>query len=98
MKAILGLFVLWLFLVAGSSAVSAAERIVQLDVPGCRPCGAANRINAIMKKLEAVKKYENKDQSLLIITYDDQKSDLTKIIDELKKGGFAVKGNPVLLK
>ena len=51
-----------------------------------------------MKKIEAVKKYENKDQSLLIITFDDQKGDLTMIIDGLKKEGFAVEGNPVILK
>jgi hypothetical protein len=84
--------------IALSSVAFAAEKVVQLDVPGCRPCGAAARINAIMKKLDGIKKYENKDQNLLIITFDDEKTTLNLIIDELKKGKFSVNGEPVYLK
>lgn len=98
MKKQLGLSVCILLLMAFGNTALAAERIVQLDIPGCRPCGAAHRISAIMKKVEAVQKYENKESSLLIITFDDKKGSVKTIIDELKKGGFAVKGNPVFLK
>jgi len=98
MKKILGVFLGLSFLIALSSVAFAAEKVVQLDVPGCRPCGAAARINAIMKKINGVKKYENKDHDLLIITFDDEKTALNMIIDELKKGKFVVTGEPVYLK
>jgi hypothetical protein len=45
-----------------------------------------------------VNKYENKGQDLLIITFDDEKTTLKEIIDELKKGKFTVNGEPVYLK
>lgn len=73
MKNISTLFACLFTLFIINSVASATERIVQLDVPGCRPCGAAKRLDAIMKKVKAVQKYENKDQSLLIITFDDEK-------------------------
>ena len=98
MKKILSIFLGLSFLIALSSVAFAAEKVVQLDVPGCRPCGAAARINAIMKKINGVKKYENKDHDLLIITFDDEKTTLNMIIDELKKGNFVVNGEPVYLK
>jgi hypothetical protein len=81
-----------------SSVTFAAEKVVQLNVPGCRPCGAAARINAIMKKINGVTKYENKDHDLLIVTFDDEKTTLNMIIDELKKGKFVVNGEPAYLK
>lgn len=98
MKKILGVFLGLSFIIALSSVAFAAEKVVQLNVPGCRPCGAAARINAIMKKINGVKKYENKDHDLLIITFDDEKTALNMIIDELKKGKFVVTGEPVYLK
>lgn len=98
MKKILGVFLGLSLIIALSSVAFAAEKVVQLDVPGCRPCGAAARINAIMKKINGVKKYENKDHDLLIITFDDEKTALNMIIDELKKGKFVVTGEPVYLK
>jgi hypothetical protein len=98
MKKILSVFLGLSFLIALSSVAFAAEKMVQLDVPGCRPCGAAARINAIMKKINGVKKYENKDHDLLIITFDDEKTTLNMIIDALKKGKFSVNGEPVYLQ
>jgi len=76
----------------------AAEKIVRLDVPGCRPCGAAGRISSIMKNISGVNKYELKDPSLLIVTFDDEQTSLQLITDALKKGDFSVKGKPVYLK
>jgi len=98
MKKILGVFLGLSFLIALSNIAFAAEKVVQLEVPGCRPCGAAARINAIMKKMNGVKKYENKDHDLLIITFDDEKTTLNMIVDELKKGKFVVNGEPVYLQ
>jgi hypothetical protein len=98
MKKILSILLGLSFVIALSSVAFAAEKVVQLDVPGCRPCGAAARINAIMKKINGVKKYENKDHDLLIITFDDEKTTIDIIISELKKGKFVVNGEPVYLK
>ena len=98
MKRILSVFLGLSTLIVLSSVAFAAEKMVQLDVPGCRPCGAAARINTIMKKVDGVKKYVNKDHDLLIITFDDEKTTLNIIINELKKGNFIVNGEPVYLK
>lgn len=35
---------------------------------------------------------------MLLVTFDDEKVTLALIIDELKKGKFAVNGDPVFLK
>jgi hypothetical protein len=98
MKKILSVLLGLSFVIALSSVTFAAEKVVQLNVPGCRPCGAAARINAIMKKINGVTKHENKDHDLLIVTFDDEKTALNMIIDELKKGTFVVNGEPVYLK
>jgi len=45
-----------------------------------------------------VKKHENKGHDLLLITFDDEKTTLNIIIDELKKGKFNVSGDPIYLK
>jgi hypothetical protein len=48
--------------------------------------------------MDGIKKHENKDPNLLIITFDDKKTTLKIIIDELKKGSFVVNGEPEYLK
>jgi hypothetical protein len=98
MKKILSVFLGLSFLMVVSGVAFAAEKVVQLNVPGCRPCGAAARISAIMKKIDGVKKYENKEHDLLIITFNDEKTTINIIIDELKKGKFSPIGEPVYLK
>jgi hypothetical protein len=45
-----------------------------------------------------VKKHENKGHDLLIITYDEEKTTLNIILDELKKGKFSPTGDPVYIK
>jgi hypothetical protein len=45
-----------------------------------------------------VKKHENKGHDLLIITFDDEKTTLNIITDELKKGNFNISRDPVYLK
>jgi len=94
LSAILGLF----FFIAFSNIAFAAEKVVQLDVPGCRPCGAAKRIDTIIKKVDGVIKHETKEHDLLIITFDDKKTNLKLILDKLKKEHLLVKGKPVILK
>lgn len=101
MKRLLNIFLVLSFLIALSSFAFAAEKIVQLEVPGCRPCGTAARINKIMKNIDGVKKYENtgrKGHELLIVMFDDEKTTIKKIIHELEKGGFTVNDKPAHLK
>jgi hypothetical protein len=45
-----------------------------------------------------VKKHENKGHDLLIITFDDEKTTLNMIINELSEGEFVVNGEPIYLK
>jgi len=45
-----------------------------------------------------VKNHENKGHDLLIITFDDEKTTLNIILDELKKGKIIPAGDPVYLK
>lgn len=93
---ILSLYLIFAVTITGTAF--AAEKVVQLNTPGCRPCGATARIEKILKKIDGVKKHENKDHDLLIITFDDEKTSLQAIINELKKGDFTVKGEPIYLK
>lgn len=86
------------FIITLNNFALAAEKTVQLNVPGCRPCGVTERIDAIMKRIDGIKKYENRDHDLLIITFDDQKTSVEKIINELEKEEFAVKDKPIYLK
>jgi len=86
------------FVITLNNFAWAAEKMVQLTVPGCRPCGATKRIDTIMKNIDGIKKYENRGHDLLIITFDDKKTSVKKIINELKKGDFAVKDKPIYLK
>ena len=74
------------------------ERIVQLTVPGCSAWNTKARISSILKKVDGVKKHENREHDLLIITFDDEKTTLNMIISELKKGRLVVNGEPVYLK
>ncbi len=98
MKKIVSVFLGLGFAIVLSGVAFAAEKVVQLNVPGCRPCGAAARIDAIMKHINGVKKYENKENNLLIITFDDEKTTLKIIVDELKKGNFIPTGDPAYIK
>jgi len=45
-----------------------------------------------------VKKHENKGDNLLIVTFDDEKTTIGIIKDELKKGKFTFTGEPIYLK
>ena len=98
MKNILRVFLTIFFLTFLGGVALAAEKIVQLTVPGCSAWGHKARISSILKKMDGIKKHENKDPNLLIITFDDKKTTLKIIIDELKKGNFVVNGEPVYLK
>ena len=76
----------------------AAERIVQLTIPGCFSWGASKRIGTILKKIDGVKTHERRQPNILIITFDDERTSLEIVTDKLKEGTFAVKGKPVYLK
>ena len=98
MKKILSVFLSFILLAAFCGAAMAKERIVQLNVPGCYAWNTKARIGSILKNINGVKKHENKDHDLLIITFDDEKTTLKMIIDELKKGRFTVNGEPEYLQ
>ena len=98
MKKILRVFLTLLLLAAFFGVASAGERIVQLNVPGCSAWGSKARISSILKKIDGVIKQEHNGNDLLIITFDDEKTTLNMIVDELKKGKFVVNGEPVYLK
>ena len=48
-------FIILTILATFSSVAVAAERIVQLTVPGCVACGASHRISTILKETKGVK-------------------------------------------
>ena len=98
MKKILSVFLTLILLAAFCGVALGGERIVQLTVPGCSAWNSNARIGSILKKVDGVKKHENKGHDLLIITFNDEKTTLKMIVDELKKGEFVVNGEPVYLK
>ncbi len=98
MKKVSGLLLCLLLTLIFSSPVLAAERIIKLNVPGCSSWNSNSRIRAILKKIDGVKKHANQGRDLLIITFDDEKTDPGEIIDELKKGNFRVNGGPTYIK
>ena len=98
MKTTLRVFVTILFLAILGGVALAGEKIVRLTVPGCSAWGHKARISSILKKIDGITKHENKDPNLLIITFDDKKTTLKVIINELKKEHFTVNGEPVYLK
>ena len=98
MKKILSVILGLILLAAFCGVALGGERIVQLTVPGCSAWNTKARISSILKKVDGVKKHENKGHDLLIITFDDKKTTLKVIINELKKEHFTVNGEPVYLK
>ena len=97
MKKILSVFLTIILLAAFGGVALANERIVQLTVPGCSAWNSKGRISSILKKIDGVKNHENKANNLLIITFDDKKTTLKIIINELKEGHFIVNGEPVYM-
>jgi hypothetical protein len=98
MKKTLLIFLAVIFLVSFSGLALAAQRIVQLTIPGCSSWNSNSRIGSILKKIDGVTKYENKGHDLLIVNFDDEKTTLNMIINELKKGKFIINGEPIYLK
>ena len=98
MKKILSVTLALILLAASSGIALAGENIVELTVPGCSAWNSRARISSIMKKIDGIKKYENQANDLLIITFDDEKTSLKIIINELKKEHFVVNGKPVYIR
>ena len=98
MKKILSVTLALILLAASSGIALAGENIVELTVPGCSAWNSKARISSILKKVDGVKNHENKANNLLVITFDDEKTTLKIIINELKNGHFVVNGEPVYLK
>ena len=99
MKRILIIFLAVIFLFSFSELVCATERIVQLTIPGCSSCGGTfGMVGSILKKSNGIKQYEYKGHDLVNITFDDERTTLNIILDELKKGEIKLTGNPVYIK
>ena len=98
MKKTLSIFLAVVFLISFAGMALAAQRIVQLTIPGCSSWNSNSRIGSILKKIEGVTKHENKGHDLLIVNFDDEKTTLNIIIDELRKGKFIPAGDPVYIK
>ena len=98
MKRILSFFFAVSFVILFSSIALAAEKVVQLNVPGCSSWSSNSRIGSILKKNDGIKKHENRAHDLLVITFDDEETSLDQIISELRKGRFMIVGEPVYLK
>jgi hypothetical protein len=98
MKKIIGVVLIFFICLALSSTTRASERIVQLNLSGCADCNADNKIGAILKKTNGVKKHDNKGHGLLIVTFDDEITTLPIIINQLKRGKLFVEGDPIFLK
>lgn len=97
MKKIISTLLLFIFLVVPSLSF-AEKRIVQLNLSGCADCNATARIDKILKKTKGVVKHVNKGHGLLIITFDDEITTLSIIVNELKRGKLFVEGEPIFLK
>ena len=79
-------------------AVYAAEKIVQLNIPGCASWGLSKRISSILKTTEGVIKHEMPGENTVNITFNDKKTSVKKIIAALKKGELTVNGKPEMIK
>jgi hypothetical protein len=55
-----------------------------------------SRISSILKTINGVKKHESRG-NILVVTFDDEETSLQFIMEELKKGRFNIKGEPVYL-
>ena len=98
MKKILSVFLTFILLAAFCGVALAEEKMVQLNIASCSAWGSKARISSILKKIDGVKNQGNMEQDLLIITFDDKKTTTKIIINELKKGGFIAKGQPIYWK
>ena len=89
-----------LLLLAGSfvEALYAAEKTVQLNIPGCASWGLTKRIGSILMATDGVIKHEMPKENMVNITFNDRKTSVKKIVDGLKKSGLTVNGKPLLVK
>ena len=55
-------------------------------------------VGSILKKSDGIKQYEYKGNDLVNITFDDERTTLNIILDELRKGEIKLTGDPVYIK
>jgi len=55
-------------------------------------------VGSILKKSNGIKQYEYKGHDLVNITFDDERTTINIILDELKKGEINPTGDPVYIK
>ena len=98
MKRTLVVFFAVIFLLSFSGLVYATEKIVQLTIPGLSSWGTFGGVGSILKKNSSIKQYEYIGHDLMNITFDDERTTLNIILDQLKKGGINQTGDPVYIK
>ena len=67
-------------------------------MPGCDAWNSKSRIGSVLKKIDGIVQYEIKGHDILIITFNDEKTTLGIITNELKKGKLVVTGEPIYIK
>jgi hypothetical protein len=55
-------------------------------------------MGSILKSTDGVSKFEIPGEGVVVVTFDDKKTTVAKIVKALEKGSFKVKGKPVYVK
>jgi copper chaperone CopZ len=55
-------------------------------------------MGSILKSTDGVSKFEIPGEGVVVVTFDDKKTTVAKIVKALEKGNFHVKGKPVYVK
>jgi len=55
-------------------------------------------MGSILRAADGVGKFEMPREGVIVITFDDRKTTVAKIIQSLEKGRFTVRGKPVYVK
>ena len=84
---------------ASHQAVLAAERVVQLTVPGSAWPGTAARVRSILQSVDGVLGVETDYKAhTATVTFNDEKTNIEEMKKALERGNFSVEGEPQFLK
>jgi mercuric ion binding protein len=88
-----------LAILIGASTAMAKERVVQLLLPNCEWPFTRDRVSWTLTNIAKVEKSEvNEYSHIAIVTFDDEKTSVEKIVDALEKAGFPLGAPPKMLK
>jgi copper chaperone CopZ len=96
---VLALAALVIFIFAAVQPALAAERIVKLKIPGCGWPESEQQVRITGEFITGVKKVQASFISgTAVITFDDSVVSLDKIIENYKRNGFTIEGQPEWIK